>query len=611
MRLLPAIFANVFLFVAAIGFGNLFRSLIPRSFSWLDRVVLLLLGGLGLLGTILFCLGQVWFSRAAILAVLLVGVFLSVRPLGVAIRECRPTLAKIRVPALPAAAVIAVLILTAVGGLALLTGDMNNDTIAYHYLGPKVWLRESVIRPVPDEVLTYFPVVVETQYAALMSMGGQRAPGFFAVIGLGSLLLMTGSLAIRLGLDSTGAWWAAALVASMPAVYRGAFGGFVDALFAAFVLAGARLAFDAEELRHFALFGIFCGFSMSTKYTGIVASGLLVLCLFVVSVWAYRRKSASVLKWLAASCAVAAVAASPFYLRNWILYGCPIYPPPPVLLKFFSVKYMRPAEMQELLRNVLETGRGMGGGTANFLLLPFHLTYHAANFRGGGGLGLALLALGPLGIVARRRDPFVKGLLLFVVLQVGAWFVTAQVARYIIHIYVIGAIFSVLGWNYAVEIASRNGRTLAQAVIAISIFYGLWIIVLDRVEDVHAVVSSSFEAMRWDRETPAAASYDYINEEPSVKKILILNRGISAYFIDKPYIKPFGRWGEQTLGATNVPQVLSQLPRLHATHVLDVIEDNGSFALPDNPPGFTLVFARTNQRIYRIDEERGVWSRER
>src|SRR5437879_791767 len=80
-------------------------------------------------------------------------------------------------------------------------------------------------------------------------LGGQLAPGVFAVVGLVSICLVTASLASRLGLDQSGVWWTVALVAAMPAVYRGAYGGFIDALFAAFVLAAARIGFDAERLR--------------------------------------------------------------------------------------------------------------------------------------------------------------------------------------------------------------------------------------------------------------------------------------------------------------------------------------------------------------------------
>ena len=243
----------------------------------------------------------------------------------------------------------------------------------------------------------------------------------------------------------------------------------------------------------------------------------------------------------------------------------------------------------------------MGGGLVNFFLLPFHMTYHTANFRGAGGIGLAPLALGPLGMIARRRDPFAKGLLLFAVLQMGAWFLTAQLSRYVIHIYVIGAILGVLGWKYAAEVASRNGRVLSAVVIAISLLYGFGMTVSIRMEDLHAAVSASYEAKRWNQETAWAPSFDYINREQSVKKVLILDAGVAAYFIYKPYIKPFGRWGEQTLDATNVPQVLSLVPGLHATHIMDVIEEDGSFALPEHPSGLTLVFEHGDQRIYRID----------
>jgi len=603
MNTLLAIVVNIVLVVSALGFGSLVHRLFPKSFSQLDRLVLTLLAGLGFLGTILFCVGQVWFSRSVILLVLFSGVLLGCGSLARAGRECWSALGRVHLPVFPAAIVFSVLLMTAVGGLAVLTGDLTtDDSIAYHYLGPKVWLREGVIRPVPDEALTYFPVVVETQYAALMSVGGERAPGFFAVVSLASLLLTAASLAIRLGLGPSGAWWAAALIAAMPAVYRGAYGGMLDALFAGFVLAAARLAFDAEQLGHYALFGIFCGLSMGTKYTGIIACALLVFCSFLVSVWAYRRHLTTVLKSLGISCAVAIAVASPFYLRNWVLYDCPIYPPPPLLLHFFTPKNMLPGVMQELLKNLRKSGQGMGVGLMDFLLLPFNLTYHTANIRGAGGIGLVPWALGPFGLIPRRRDAFAKGVLLFAVLQLAAWFVTAQVSRYVIHIYVIGAIFGVLGWQFVTSTVSRHARILSAVVIAISILYGMGMMIRDRMEDVHAALSSSFETKRSFEEIPRFATFDYINREPSVRKVLILNKGIAAYFIDKPYIKPFGRWGEQTLpGATDVPKVMAQLASLHVTHILDVKSEDGSFQLPEHPSGLTLVFEQGDQRIYRVD----------
>ena len=602
MRMVMPIVANAVLVIAALSLGSLLRRLIPERFSRIDRIAIILLGGLGILGTLLFCAGQVRFSRSAILLTLCFCILLGSRSLLREIDEYRTSVGRLSLPVLPVLLVGSVLLVTAIGGLSEPTGDMNDDAIAYHYLGPAVWLRQGIIRAVPDEVLTYFPVVVETQYAALMSIGGERAPGFFAVVALASLLLIAASLAIRLGLDSSGAWWAAALIAAMPAVYRGAFGGFLDALFAAFVLAAARVAFDAERTEHYAMFGMFCGISMGTKYTGIIASALLIFSAFCLFAWGYRRKPKAAVGALAISCATAIAIASPFYLRNWILYGCPIYPPPPALLHMFPSTNISPFVLQHLVKSVRETGAGMGGGLAHFLLLPFNLTYHTASFRGAGGIGLVPWALAPFGMLARRRDLFAKGLLLFASLELGCWFLTAQESRYLIVVYVLGAVFGVLGWRYVEGLATRYGRVLCSLVVGISILYGLFMIASARVDDLHAAVSRGFEEQRRNRETLWVGSFDYINRDPSVKTILILDENVAPYFIKRNYVKPFGRWGEQTVpGATNLAEVISLLPSLHVTHVLDVRFEGGSFKLPEHPAGLTRVFEGRNAVVYKTD----------
>ena len=602
MKVLPAILANLFLVASGLGFGTLLRRLFPEDFSKIDRLALTLLGGLGILGTVLFCVGQIWFSRTAIVLVLLFGLLLGAISLAGSFREHRPTFSLRPIPVVPAMVILIVFVVAGIGGLAEPTGDMNNDAIAYHYLGPKVWLREGAIRPIADEVLTYFPATVETQYAALMSLGGERAPGFFAVIGLLSILLIAASLAGRLGLDPSGIWWMAAIMASMPALYRGAYAGFIDVLFAGFVLAAARVACDAEEPRHFVLLGVFCGISMGTKYTGILSSSALIFSVFLISFWVKRRNFGPILKGLAISCAVAAVVAAPFYLRNWILVGCPIYPPAPVLLHFFTARNMPPAVLKELQKNVVAHGAGMGRGLGRFLLLPFNLTFHTANFNGAGGIGLAPLALGPLGLVANRRSTFAKGLVLFALLQMAAWFVTAQESRYVIHIYALSAILAVLGWQYVQRQASRNARAISRLIVACSILYGLFMIVSDGAGDMHAVVSSSFAASRRSAQIPFIESFAYLNGEPSVSKVLILNPYIAAFYVDRDYVKPFGRWGEQTLtNVTNASEALSQLHRLRVSHVLDVPKQGGSFEVPEGLPGLTLVFQGKNQRVYRVD----------
>ena len=236
MRLLAPILANLLVFVSVFGLGGLLRPLLPKRLPWIDRLAAVSLGGIGLLGVTLFLMGLVTFSRRAILIFLSLAAMLGLWQFRDEVIRHRFHFRFSSIPILPAAIVAIVLIVTFVGGLAEPVGDIKLDAIAYHYLGPQVWLRDARIHPLPDECPASFPATVETVYAALMAVGGTRAPNLFAVFSVASLLLVAFGFAIRLGLDPLGAWWAIALVATMPVVYRGAYGGFVDAIFAGFVL---------------------------------------------------------------------------------------------------------------------------------------------------------------------------------------------------------------------------------------------------------------------------------------------------------------------------------------------------------------------------------------
>jgi hypothetical protein len=162
--------------------------------------------------------------------------------------------------------VLSVLFLIGIGSLAEITGDWTIDAVVYHLLGPKVWIREGTIRPVLDNCHTAMPQTGETLYATAMMFGGSRAPGPLNVVVFCMLLLVAASIAKRAGLNSSETWWAVALIITMPAVVTGSTHVFVDGMYAAFVLAAARIAFDAETIGDFALVGLFSGLALGTKY---------------------------------------------------------------------------------------------------------------------------------------------------------------------------------------------------------------------------------------------------------------------------------------------------------------------------------------------------------
>lgn len=607
MRFAPAIFANSFFLLAVIGYGSILRPLFPHRLSRADRIALILLGGIGMFGTVLFLIGQIRLSRTIIVITLLPafwGAALVLRAVRVPFRH----MLRLRPPLVPATIVAVVLLLVGVAGMAAPTGDIStpglkNDSIAYHFLGPRVWLRNEAIRPVPDECLTAMPALVETGYCALISIGGARAPGLFAVVQLGILLLISAGLALRLGLQAREIWWAAALIAAMPVVIFALTRGYVDAIYSALILAALRLAPDLNSRCSWVLFGILGGFAMATKYTGIIAFILLALCVFAAS--RIVLKSPFLRTWMgfALASVVAVCVAAPWYIRNWILLGSPIYPAPLSFLRLFHIRYMSEAAIRALQAEVWREGNGMGRSIWDLLLLPFHLTMHAANFlNGAGGIGLVPLAMAPFAVVVYRRNALAALAGGFAAVQVFAWFVSEQDGRFLIHVLVLAIIAGVVGWRYVGRVSPRYGRALAALAVALSVSYGLFMIGRSREESVHAVFSKSFEEQRMQAEIPFLDSFVYLNEHSAVQKVLFLNPNVPAFYSQKDYLKPFGRWGEQVLpDVRTVQEALGAARSLHVSDILDVRWPGGSFDVPQKTPGLVLIFGEQDQRIYRVN----------
>ena len=129
------------------------------------------------MGTLLFCVAKSG-SPDQNNSRLRSGVILALASSARVFRELRAASVTSNLRFVPALIVIFVLLISAIGGLAEPVGDIRMDEIAYHLLGPKVWLRNTVIRPVTDEAYTAFPAVVEVQYAALSRSLANVAPDF-------------------------------------------------------------------------------------------------------------------------------------------------------------------------------------------------------------------------------------------------------------------------------------------------------------------------------------------------------------------------------------------------------------------------------------------------
>jgi 4-amino-4-deoxy-L-arabinose transferase-like glycosyltransferase len=437
-------------------------------------------------------------------------------------------------------------------------------------------------------------------FAGLYAFGGDRAPGFSAVWTIPLLLGIAASLGRRCGLNSAAAWCVAAVLVTMPAVYNGSIGAFIDGIYAAFILAAVRIGLDAREKKHFAVFGIFCGLAMATKYPALFALPALVFC----AAWRpeQRRNVRAIIPNAAVAAGVACLVALPMYLRNWVVLGSPIYPPPALVTDFLHVKYLPADAIREFYAyNGIRRGNGHGRGIIHFFTLPFNLTYHTADFSGAGGIGLAPLAFAPFGVFASWRELFARRLALVGLLLLLLWFVTMQESRYLIHFYAICSVFAVIGWRFALSLTAKRGKILCAVVLAISFAYGLFMIAKPQLSDLRAFFSPALAEQRRQTAIPCVESFDYLNHDPRVTRLLILDRSVVAYYSDKDYVKPFGQWGEQVFPDAATPaEVLPKLNELHISHILDVQSTISGFRVPPDYPGLVLVLERPGQRVYRV-----------
>jgi hypothetical protein len=596
-----AVFGVGVLGVAALGAGFWIEDRLPLSFGPLERLAFTWLGGLGTLSLCLFLIGQVVFSRASIFGTVGVGLLLAIQPIRRRLGS-EPSSWKFEMNMIPAAVIIAVLLVTAVAGFAEIVGDWENDAIAYHLLGPKVWLHDGVIRPLPDTSTTAFPATAEVLFGALFTLGGTKGPGCFALLTLACFFAVVYSLAKAAGLDERASWWAVAFVAAMPAVYTGAHSGFIDVMYATFVLAAARVGFEAQRTGEWAVFGVFCGLAMATKYTGLIAAAALLFCALLGQILDKGTRWTQLVRYGAVAILVGSLAASPYYIRNWILLGCPVYPPPPALASLFQVRYFPAEKLERFQAFLYARGSGFGRGLFAYLSLPFHLTYYTSFFNGAGGIGLAGLAFGPFGLLAARTRVFPRIFAVLCILLTTSWFLTLQESRYLIPVYPIVAVFAVLGWRYVIQSAgSLFTGILCGAVIACSLLYGLFMIVTGRRVDIRRVLFPSFAEQYREEKIPYRRSFEYLNGEPSMTRVLVLDPSVPVYYLDKPYLKPFGQWGEQVLPeARDATQALGETSKLNVSHVMDVRSSVSGFQVPENMAGVQLVFQAENQRVYRV-----------
>lgn len=325
------------------------------------------------------------------------------------------------------------------------------DAVWYHLPLAAAMARTGGLEPLPNLVQSYFPMLAELLWAMAITLGSLDAAKYVHfTVGLvvaGTVGALGTRLAgFRAGLLAATAWLTIPLALwEMASAYVDLFA----ALFAALALLSAARWVERRLIGDAVLCGVFIGLGLGAKLTFAFVAAPLVAALALVGL----RKRAHLAQ-LLVLVVLAAVVASPWYLRSFALTGNPVFP---FFNEIFRSPHWEPVNLGESLPRP--------GSLVDVALLPVRLTLGSYCIEAPipmPCLGLIpLLALAAVIAAGLRRDSRVSAMLaLFVALATTVWLVQ-PVDRYLLPI-LTGA--SALVGALGASVLTRAGMRLRQAV---------------------------------------------------------------------------------------------------------------------------------------------------
>lgn len=396
----------------------------------------------------------------------------------------------------------------------------SEDALAYHAAGPALSESSHELRELWWSWESYQPFTVE-----LLVLDGfllwDGIQGAFAplLLGLAALTAVIGAAARIAG--GTVALLAGAIFFAQPFMLWQTTSTFVEpGLALAVALACWNLWRFAQTRATWSvgLAGLFAGAAAGMKYTGAAAGLLIGLVAAVLLRDRLTRRHVIAF-------AVPAVAvALPWYLKNAVQTGNPVYP-----LLFGAVNEEATRNLEAVLDDY-----GHGRSWADALALPVRLLGDAQEFDRGDLVSPLFLLFAALTLGMRRLRRVLVPIWAGVGLYVAAWFVGSQQARFLVPLMPVLALLAGIA-VVAVARSGRLGRFVAVSVVTGALVAGLGVSSLyaSRFVSVSAGLESDESFLR--RKAPYHDAIVWANRQlPRDARVLVDIRG--ALHLERAYV---------------------------------------------------------------------------
>ncbi len=450
--------------------------------------------------------------------------------------------------------------------LQALTPPWNYDGLMYHLQAPRLFLQAGRIAFQPENWPANYPLTTEMLYTLGMAFGSDTFARLMHLT-LAAWLVLATFVTGRHFLGKSGGWLAATILLGIPMYPIWGSLSNVDMGWSlwGFLALFAMLRWQKSDNRRWlALAGVLAGLAIGSKY---LALGLM----FPVGMWILWHARRGGWKTMLVNGVifggVALAVASPWYLKNWLWTGNPVYP---LLWGGPGWDLSRLAWLEQY-----QNSFGAGRKWLDYLLLPIRLYTQYGKFSGFLGNTEIPSFLFPLLIFypVTRKSPALNGMVFIVIGQFIFWTIGPQHTRFLLPLF---PTLSILTAYVMLNLSQRFSRpslgriaitSLVGGTIAATLIYALiWFVSMQPLAVISGTISkadfltenvSQFNAVQFIQE----------NLSPSEKTLLIWDS--RGYYCDSRCVPDIEQsmWTQMVARTPNVAGVLKQLQAQGISHL--------------------------------------------
>jgi len=318
--------------------------------------------------------------------------------------------------------------------LLVLTPEVGKDALTYHLGVPKMFLEHHGIYFIPGNVFASYPFFSEMLYTWALSISGEvTAKGLHFTIAL-LILFSMWKFGRRYFPDDRFTLLSLLIFFTIPSVFQNAHVAYCDLTLAFYTFVAAYAFINwvhMKETLWIILCGVFCGIAMSVKFAGLY----LPLSGCVGILWGcrhHRIPTRKAVHLFSLYILFTFIAGAPFYLKNWIMTGNPLYP---LFYNIFGGKGW--SEDQARYYTFFIKNLGMGRDLIDYILLPWNLSFHARVDSPifDGLIGPVFILVLPFAITIRKTPVEIKIVWAYCLMAFLFWASSAQQIRYLIPLF--------------------------------------------------------------------------------------------------------------------------------------------------------------------------------